>query len=237
VKGCLACALESDQTVNGSARCAPERPLAPSSTNKAGRSSPGSPRGAIPGRESHGSNACPICPCPICPREAGWRRGPDNRPRSATQTERRKSYRPDGVMGFVDTSLISASPSSARVQASDASIAGFEHRKNHECTDRRLEPGRERLSATAGKWLPIHCRACGGVGDARERSLSLLFAPRPLIPTLGLEPTPSCEDRILSPARLPQLWYWKHVAVMMKRLRFKAITIPPRSMHVVVALG
>jgi hypothetical protein len=36
--GCMACALESDQTVNDSARCAPERPLAHSSTNKAGRS-------------------------------------------------------------------------------------------------------------------------------------------------------------------------------------------------------
>ncbi len=64
--------------------------------------------------------------------EAGWRRGPDNRPRSATQAERRECYRPDGVMGFVDTSLISASPSSARVQASDASIAGFGRRNNHE---------------------------------------------------------------------------------------------------------
>jgi hypothetical protein len=65
-------------------------------------------------------------------KEAGWRWGPENRPRSATQAERRKSYRPDGVMGFVDTSLISASPSIARVQASDASIAGFGRPNNHE---------------------------------------------------------------------------------------------------------
>ena len=65
-------------------------------------------------------------------KKAGWRRGPDNRPRRATQNERRKSYRPDGVMGFVDTSLISASPSGARVQASDASIAGFRRPNNHE---------------------------------------------------------------------------------------------------------
>ena len=28
-----------------------------------------------------------------------------------------------------------------------------------------------------------------------------------LIPNVGLEPTPPCEDRILSPARLPCLWY------------------------------
>ena len=67
-----------------------------------------------------------------------------------------------------------------------------------------------------------HCRCC---------------SPEPLIPKVGLEPTPSCEDRILSPVRLPYSWYWKHVAVMIKGLDFKAITIPPRSMHVVVALG
>ncbi len=42
---------------------------------------------------------------------------------------------------------------------------------------RRLEPGRERLSAIAGPWLSIHCRACGGVNDAQRRSLSLRFAP------------------------------------------------------------
>ena len=33
---------------------------------------------------------------------------------------------------FVGTSFISASPPIARVKASDASIAGFEHRKNHQ---------------------------------------------------------------------------------------------------------
>jgi hypothetical protein len=29
-----------------------------------------------------------------------------------------------------------------------------------------------------------------------------------LIPKVGLEPTPSCEDRILSPARVPSAWHW-----------------------------
>ena len=43
--------------------------------------------------------------------------------------------------------------------------------------------------------------------------------------------------RILSPVLLPYLWYWKHVAVMINRLDFKAITIPPRSVHIAVALG
>ena len=32
------------------------------------------------------------------------------------------------------------------------------------------------------------------------------------VPKVGLEPTPSCEDRILSPGPLPYTWYWKHVA-------------------------
>ena len=33
------------------------------------------------------------------------------------------------------------------------------------------------------------------------------------VPKVGLEPTPSCEDRILSPVRLPYTWYWNHVAL------------------------
>ena len=35
--------------------------------------------------------------------------------------------------------------------------------------------------------------------------------PESLVPKVGLEPTPSCEDRILSPARLPPGWYWAEV--------------------------
>ena len=37
-----------------------------------------------------------------------------------------------------------------------------------------------------------------------------------LMPKVGLEPTPSCEDRILSPARLPSPTHWKQVAVVLK---------------------
>ena len=48
-----------------------------------------------------------------------------------------------------------------------------------------------------------------------------------LIPKVGLEPTPSCEDRILSPVRLPYSWYWKHVAVILKGFDCKAVTILP----------
>ena len=47
------------------------------------------------------------------------------------------------------------------------------------------------------------------------------------VPKVGLEPTPSCEDRILSPVRLPYTWYWKHVAVTLKGFGFKAVTMPP----------
>ncbi len=48
-----------------------------------------------------------------------------------------------------------------------------------------------------------------------------------IMPKVGLEPTPSCEDRILSPVRLPYLWYWKHVAVILIVLVFRAVTRPP----------
>ena len=48
-----------------------------------------------------------------------------------------------------------------------------------------------------------------------------------LIPKVGLEPTPSCEDRILSPVRLPWPWYWKHVAVVLKVCESRARTSPP----------
>jgi hypothetical protein len=48
-----------------------------------------------------------------------------------------------------------------------------------------------------------------------------------LIPKVGLEPTPSCEDRILSPVRLPYSWYWKHVAVILKGFDCRAVTILP----------
>ena len=48
-----------------------------------------------------------------------------------------------------------------------------------------------------------------------------------IVPKVGLEPTPSCEDRILSPVRLPYPWYWKHVAVILKGFDCKAVTILP----------
>ena len=52
------------------------------------------------------------------------------------------------------------------------------------------------------------------------------------VPKVGLEPTPSCEDRILSPVRLPFPWYWKHVGVTLKVCEFKAVTMPPlRCVH------
>jgi hypothetical protein len=52
-----------------------------------------------------------------------------------------------------------------------------------------------------------------------------------------LNPHTHYRDRILSPARLPSSWYWKHVAAMLKVSVFKAVTIPPPAMRLVVALG
>jgi hypothetical protein len=43
---------------------------------------------------------------------------------------------------------------------------------------------------------------------------------------VGLDPTPCCEDRILSPARLPSPWYWKQVAVVINACESKARTSP-----------
>ena len=58
-----------------------------------------------------------------------------------------------------------------------------------------------------------------------------------LIPKVGREPTPSCEDRILSPVRLPYSWYWKHVAVVLKVCESKARRSPPWCFRIVAAWG
>jgi len=53
------------------------------------------------------------------------------------------------------------------------------------------------------------------------------LAPRPLrglgaephsIPKVGREPTPCCQDQILSPVRLPLPRHWKHVSVNLEHL-------------------
>jgi hypothetical protein len=62
--------------------------------------------------------------------------------------------------------------------------------------------------------------------EARRAINDGAIHPELLIPKVGLEPTPSCEDRILSPVRLPYSWYWKHVAVILKGLGCEAVTIP-----------
>jgi hypothetical protein len=46
-----------------------------------------------------------------------------------------------------------------------------------------------------------------------------------LMPKAGFEPTPPRGERILSPARLPYSWYWKHVAVILKGFDCRAVTI------------
>jgi hypothetical protein len=57
------------------------------------------------------------------------------------------------------------------------------------------------------------------------------------VPKVGLEPTPSCEDRILSPILVPYSWHWKHFAAMLKVPGFKAVTTLTSASDVVVALG
>jgi hypothetical protein len=61
--------------------------------------------------------------------------------------------------------------------------------------------------------------------------------PELLIPNVGLEPTPSCEDRILSPGRLPYSWYWKHVAVVLKVCESMASTSRPWCFRIVATWG
>ena len=58
-----------------------------------------------------------------------------------------------------------------------------------------------------------------------------------LIPKVGLEPTPSCEDRILSPAHLPSPSHWKQVAVVLNVCESKARTSPPWCFRILAAWG
>jgi len=47
-----------------------------------------------------------------------------------------------------------------------------------------------------------------------------------LIPKVGLELTPPCGDRILSPARLPSTWRWKQVGPTIKLLVRQTVKSP-----------
>ncbi len=46
------------------------------------------------------------------------------------------------------------------------------------------------------------------------------------VPKVGLEPTPPCGDRILSPARLPSTWRWKQVGLTVRLLVWQTVTSP-----------
>ncbi len=77
----------------------------------------------------------------------------------------------------------------------------------------------------AGEWMtPMSPQTCCQLLP-RPQVILRHHRPKALLPDVGLEPTPSCEDRILSPVRLPYSWYWKHVAVMLKGFDCKAVTI------------
>ena len=44
-----------------------------------------------------------------------------------------------------------------------------------------------------------------------------------VVPKVGLEPARVLPHRILSPARLPYSWYWKHVAVILKGFYYRQL--------------
>ena len=89
--------------------------------------------------------------------------------------------------------------------------------------------------------------AWGGDGVVAVRTRPMPGPDQPLCPsgmpgdlTRGVPGSRSARwqtNQILSPVLLPYSWYWKHVAVMITGLDFKAITIPPPSVHIAVALG
>ncbi len=63
------------------------------------------------------------------------------------------------------------------------------------------------------------------------------ICPKYILPKVGLEPTRSCEDRILSPVRLPFPWYWKHVGATLKASGFRGVTIQDSPTYIRAALG
>jgi hypothetical protein len=67
-------------------------------------------------------------------------------------------------------------------------------------TEGLLEEGRRAVWVVNIETGPLV--ACVIFEDGRAIKLGAIH-PRSLIQKVGLEPTPSCEDRILSPARLP----------------------------------
>jgi hypothetical protein len=67
--------------------------------------------------------------------------------------------------------------------------------------------------------------------------LQWLWSDKSLVPEVGLEPTPSCEDRILSPVRLPSTWRWKQVGLTVKLALWQAVTSPLFASAIGAALG
>jgi hypothetical protein len=63
--------------------------------------------------------------------------------------------------------------------------------------------------------------------DVVKRAARRQFGFAYLLPKPELEPRPSCEDRILNPARLPSPSHRKQIAVMLKVCESEAPTSPP----------
>ena len=64
--------------------------------------------------------------------------------------------------------------------------------------------------ANASRRVPFFNSPCDHVVTAKVVRQGMVQRAR-LILKLGLEPAPSCEDRILSPRLLPSLWYWAEI--------------------------
>ena len=75
--------------------------------------------------------------------------------------------------------------------------------------------------------LQYHRNAVPNLFPTEGKSAEVRFTVSHILPKVGLEPTPSCKDLILSPVRLPYPWYWKHVAVMLKGFGFNPFTMLP----------
>jgi hypothetical protein len=63
--------------------------------------------------------------------------------------------------------------------------------------------------------------------EPSDASVRVQTAPDGSVPKVGLEPAPSCEDGILSPARLPSVWDWAEIDVTLISRVFPGFAIAP----------
>jgi hypothetical protein len=115
--------------------------------------------------------------------------------------------------------------------------------RHHDVTSRMREIRKSGSVGARGEQSPWATRpVLHGfyTGDVASTKMSCGNKPQLLwlteVPKVGLEPTPSCEDRILSPVLLPFRWHWKQVGMTPKTMEWKAFTSLPFHRHIVTAL-